>query len=458
MEEMKDKILAFFKAISPEAYHIEDAAYILGIKGSEELEAFMGDIEALTKEGLLESRPGDYYKFIDKAEEAKKKFEEVREFEGTYKSLRNGRGLVIDDTGLHEVNIGAGDRNGAMHNDKVLVHIFRFGHVGEQRHEGRVEKVLEHVNTAIVGTYDRQQMFGFVTPDDERLVDDIYVALPDTMEARSGAKVLVEITNWPDGKGRQPEGKITSILGYKGDVGVDINCVMAQHKIPFEFPEAVLKEADRVSFNVAVDGKRLDLRDVPMITIDGEDAKDLDDAVSCKQMANGHYKLGVHIADVSHYVRGNTQLDKEAYKRGTSVYLVDRVVPMLPTKLSNGICSLNAKEDRYAMSCIMEINHAGRVVDFTISPSVIRVDRRCSYPEIYKALTQSIIPDDLLPLMPMVHELHEVAKILIQMREKSGAISFEFPEYKILLDNEGTPLKIVRKDRTIAEKLSKHAC
>lgn len=453
MEEMKDKILAFFKAISPEAYHIEDAAYILGIKGSEELEAFMGDVEALTEAGLLEARPGDYYKFIDKAEKTALKIEEVREFEGIYKSLRNGRGLVIDETGQHEVNIGAGDRNGAMHNDKVLVHFFRFGRIGEQRHEGRVEKVIQHVNTSIVGTYDRQQMFGFVTPDDERLVDDIYVALPDTMEARSGAKVLVEITRWPDAKGRQPEGKITSILGYKGDVGVDINCVMAQHKIPFSFPEAVLKEADRVSFDVALGGKRLDLREVPMITIDGEDAKDLDDAVSCKQLGNGHYKLGVHIADVSHYVRGNTQLDKEAYKRGTSVYLVDRVVPMLPTKLSNGICSLNAKEDRYAMSCIMEINHAGRVVDFQISPSVIRVDRRCSYPEIYKALTQSIIPDDLLPLMPMVHELHEVAKILIAMREKSGAISFEFPEYKILLAEDGTPLKIVRKDRTIAEKI-----
>ncbi|KAF1679191.1 ribonuclease R [Veillonella sp. R32] len=450
---MKNKILAFFKAISPEAYHIEDAAYILGIKGADELETFMSQVKALAEAGLLVKRSGDYYKLTAPTSTAIVDKKQGNTVTGTYKSLRNGRGLVVDETGTHEVAIGPDDRNGAMHNDKVVAHIFRFGRVGEQRPEGRVEKIIEHVNTSIVGTYDRQRQFGFVTPDDERLGDDIYVALPDSLEARSGAKVLVEITAWPDAKGRQPEGKITQILGYTGDVGVDINCIMAAHKIPFAFPESVLDEAKQVNFEVAVTGKRLDLRDVPMITIDGEDAKDLDDAVSCKQLANGHYQLGVHIADVSHYVRGNTAIDKEAYKRGTSVYLVDRVVPMLPTVLSNGICSLNAKEDRYAMSCIMEINHAGKVVDFTISPSVIQVDRRCSYPEIYKALEEEIIPDDLLPLMPMVHELHEVAKILITMREKSGAISFEFPEYKILLANDGTPLKIVRKDRTIAEKI-----
>lgn len=453
MEDMKNKILAFFKAISPEAYHIEDAAYILGIKGADELETFMSQVKALAEAGLLVKRSGDYYKLTAPTSTATADKKQGNTVTGTYKSLRNGRGLVVDETGTHEVAIGPDDRNGAMHNDKVVAHIFRFGRVGEQRPEGRVEKIIEHVNTSIVGTYDRQRQFGFVTPDDERLGDDIYVALPDSLEARSGAKVLVEITAWPDAKGRQPEGKITQILGYTGDVGVDINCIMAAHKIPFAFPEPVLDEAKQVNFEVAVTGKRLDLRDVPMITIDGEDAKDLDDAVSCKQLANGYYQLGVHIADVSHYVRGNTAIDKEAYKRGTSVYLVDRVVPMLPTVLSNGICSLNAKEDRYAMSCIMEINHAGKVVDFTISPSVIRVDRRCSYPEIYKALEEEIIPDDLLPLMPMVHELHEVAKILITMREKSGAISFEFPEYKILLANDGTPLKIVRKDRTIAEKI-----
>lgn len=453
MEDMKNKILAFFKAISPEAYHVEDAAYILGIKGAEELETFMSQVKELSEAGLLAKRNGDYYRLAVPTVEANNKPQQANTVEGTYKSLRNGRGLVVDETGTHEVLIGSDDRNGAMHNDKVIAHIFRFGRIGDQRPEGRVERIIEHVNTSIVGTYDRQRQFGFVTPDDERLIDDIYVALPDSMEARSGAKVLVEINSWPDGKGRHPEGKITQILGYTGDVGVDINCIMAAHKIPFAFPEPVLKEAETVSFDVSVTGKRLDLRDVPMITIDGEDAKDLDDAVSCKQLANGHYQLGVHIADVSHYVRGNTTLDKEAYKRGTSVYLVDRVVPMLPTVLSNGICSLNAKEDRYAMSCIMEINHVGKVVDFTISPSVIRVDRRCSYPEIYKALEEAIIPDDLLPLMPMVHELHEVAKILIAMREKSGALSFEFPEYKILLANDGTPLKIVRKDRTIAEKI-----
>lgn len=495
MKSLRDEIVEFFFDIRPEAYHIEDAAYVLGIKGADELAQFMATVAELAREGVLKTKDDEYYFYDDAANDESEEGNEISKhtskygveknrftplskmkektkaahkdekkkrqlgdtgasnwYQGVYKGQRQGRGLFISDDGLTEIVIQPEHRHGALHNDEVKVEILGNTYPGG-RPEGVVREVVTRANNFIVGTYDRQKSFGFVVPDDERIVDDVYVDLNSTMDARSGAKVLVEVTEWPTSRGRHPEGRIVQILGYKGDVGLDINCIMAEHKIPFSFPEAVLKEADAINTKVELEDGRLDLRAVPMVTIDGEDAKDLDDAVSCELLSNGNFMLGVHIADVSHYVRGGSPLDKEAYKRGTSVYLVDRVVPMLPPVLSNGICSLNAKEDRYAMSCIMEINAAGRVVKSTISPSLIRVDRRCSYTEIFKALSEQIIPDDLTNLMPLVHNLHDVAKVLVRMREKSGALNFEFPEYKVLLNEEGTPLRIVRKDRTIAEKI-----
>lgn len=499
---LRDEILEFFYEIRPEAYHIEDAAYVMGIKGADELAEFMQTVVELTAEGRLKTKDKEYYSFVVPSDKSKsedgetegeysteavkdtntngernrfspisKKKEKERDanleakkkrqltdaktgswWQGIYKGQRQGRGLFISDDGTQEIVIQPEHRHGALHNDEVKVEILGNTYPGG-RPEGVVREVITHANTYIVGTYDRQKSFGFVIPDDERLVDDVYVDLKDTMDARSGAKVQVEVTDWPTIRGRHPEGKVVQILGYKGDIGLDINCIMAEHKIPFEFPENVLNEANSVNTKVTNEDGRLDLRHVDMVTIDGEDAKDLDDAVSCELLSNGNFMLGVHIADVSHYVRGSSALDKEAYKRGTSVYLVDRVVPMLPPALSNGICSLNANEDRYAMSCLMEINASGKVVKYTISPSVICVNRRCSYTEVYKALTEQIIPDDLTALMPLIHTLHDVANVLIRMREKSGALNFEFPEYKVLLNEEGTPLRIVRKDRTIAEKI-----
>ena len=256
----------------------------------------------------------------------------------------------------------------------------------------------------------------------------------------------------PEGD-KKPEGIITEILGYKGDVGLDINCIMANHKIPFNFPDDVIKASKKIDTVIHEDPNRWDLRDVQMVTIDGEDAKDLDDAVSGRKLPNGNYELGVHIADVSHYVTSGKAIDNEAYKRGTSVYLVDRVVPMLPEVLSNGFCSLNAHEDRYAMTCMMEIDHTGKVVNYRIRPSIIHVGRRCSYNEVYKALEENIIPDDLQDFMPMLRDLAEISKILNAMRRRRGALDFDFPEYKVLLDHDGTPLRIVKRDRTMAERL-----
>ncbi len=438
---MKQIVLDFFKGIAPEYYHIEDAAYILRIHRAQEVSEFFDVARQLTEEGLLMSKDHVYYRYNDKE----------KEIEGIYKGYRKSFGFVVGPDLQEDVYIDVANKAGAMHNDKVRVKIIGEGGQGRKK-EGKVTAILERANETIVGTYDRQKQFGFVIPDDERIGEDVYVALKDTMEARSGAKVLVQITEWPV-EGRRPEGKIIEILGYEGDTGLDISCIMAKHKIPFSFPEDVLAESTGINLTVSYDRDRLDLRDKQIITIDGEDAKDLDDAVSVDVLPNGHYQLGVHIADVSHYVQPRSEIDKEAYKRGTSVYLVDRVVPMLPVVLSNGICSLNAHEDRYAMTCLMEINEQGKVVDFTISPSMINVERRCNYKEIYKALKEDIIPDDLQPFMGLVHRLHEVAKILMAMRQRRGALDFDFPEYRVLLDHEGKPLQIVKRERTIAEQI-----
>jgi len=423
---LKKKVLDFYKSIQPHAYHIEDAAMDNHIRGGKDLEMFIRSAKMLAREGVLTCTRPDVYQYEEQQHE---------EYEGIYKGYRKSYGFVImlDD---EDIYVAEQNKGTAMHNDKVRVRVVPSDYTKHKR-EGIIVDVIERANETVVGTYDRQQYFGFVVPDDERIGTDIFVDLKNTLDARSGAKVLVKITKWPEGN-KKPEGIITEVLGYKGDVGLDINCIMANHKIPFAFPK---------------DPKRWDLRDLQMVTIDGEDAKDLDDAVSGRKLPNGNYELGVHIADVSHYVTSGQPIDNEAYKRGTSVYLVDRVVPMLPEVLSNGICSLNAHEDRYAMTCMMEIDDSGTVVNYRIRPSIIHVGRRCSYKEVYKALEENIIPDDLQDFMPMLRDLAEISKILNRMRRRRGALDFDFPEYKVLLDLDGTPLRIVKRDRTMAERL-----
>ncbi|MDU2556071.1 MAG: ribonuclease R [Veillonella sp.] len=411
------------------------------IRGGKDLEMFIRSAKMLAREGVLTSSRPDVYQYAEQQHE---------EYEGIYKGYRKSYVFVImpDD---EDIYVAEQNKGTAMHNDKVRVRVVPSNYTKHKR-EGVIVDVIERANETVVGTYDRQQHFGFVIPDDERIGTDIFVDLKNTLDARSGAKVLVKITKWPEGD-KKPEGIITEILGYKGDVGLDINCIMANHKIPFNFPDDVIKTSQKIDTVIHEDSDRWDLRDVQMVTIDGEDAKDLDDAVSGRKLPNGNYELGVHIADVSHYVTSGQAIDNEAYKRGTSVYLVDRVVPMLPEVLSNGICSLNAHEDRYAMTCMMEINKDGKVVHYRIRPSIIHVGRRCSYKEVYKALEENIIPDDLQDFMPMLRDLAEISKILNAMRRRRGALDFDFPEYKVLLDHDGTPLRIVKRDRTMAERL-----
>lgn len=374
---------------------------------------------------------------------------------GIYKGYAGHFGFLITAEAQEDIYIGKGQRGSAMHNDKVQVEVIDSGR-GAGRYEGQVVRVLERANETVVGTFELQDGFGVVTPDDERLGTDIYIPEGSWLNAKSGAKVLVRLTAWPEPR-RMAEGEVAEVLGYEGDTGLDISLIIARHHLPKVFPEEVLQEAEQVAAEpITAEGRR-DFRETTVITVDGADAKDLDDAVTVRDLANGNWELGVHIADVSHYVRPGSALDREAYRRGTSVYLADRVLPMLPEVLSNGSCSLNPNEDRYTMSAVMEITPQGKVVRSEIGPGIIRSARRCTYAEIRKALLEDIYPEDLAAHLPMLRSWQRLTEALIAMRTDRGALNFDFPEYKIILAEDGTPLRIVKRDRTIAERMIEEA-
>ena len=310
--------------------------------------------------------------------------------------------------------------------------------------------------TRLVGLYEQVKGFGFVTADDKKVAKDIFISRENSMGAVTGHKVVVEITDYGEDR-RNPEGKIIEILGHINDPGVDILSVIRRYELPVEFPDEVYQEIENVELEINEKEMmgREDLRNVLTITIDGEDSKDLDDAVSLTKLENGNYELGVHIADVSHYVQENTALDKEAYERGTSVYLVDRVIPMLPHKLSNGICSLNPHEDRLALSCIMEIDHRGYVVNHRVVNSVIYSDYRMTYTAVREILEDKTpeLLEKYAEIVPMLEEMNELRKVLVAKRKKRGSVNFDLPESKIILDEQGKPIDIKPYDRNIATNL-----
>lgn len=363
--------------------------------------------------------------------------------------------LIPDQPQLPDVFLSPEDLNGAMHNDRVLVRLNK-APSPNSRPEGEVVRILERANTRIVGTFERTRKFGFVIPDDKRLHRDIFVSADDANGAKDGDKVVVEITTWPE-KLRNPEGRIVEVLGKAGTPGVDVLSIVRKYQLPEEFPKEVLAEAEKIPDVVTPESleNRRDLRNLKMVTIDGADAKDLDDAVSLEVLPNGHYRLGVHIADVSYYVREGSALDREAYKRATSIYLVDRVIPMLPPKLSNGICSLNPQVDRLAMSVFMEINQQGEVVHYDIFPSVINVNERMTYDNVRKILVDqdSQLMERYADLVEDFRNMEKLAMILKQKRLSRGAIDFNFPESKVLLDDQGKPVEIVVQQRSIAEMI-----
>lgn len=443
-EELEKRKKVIYDFICDDLYtpmKIKEIAILLNIPKEQR-----GDLEevlsALVDEGKIElSRKGKYSKAAG------------RIYSGIFTANPRGFGFVTIEGMEEDIFIPEEEVNGAMHKDKVKIRLTN-GKPGK-RQEGTVLKILSRGMEEIVGTYEKSsKSFGFVVPDLKRFTKDIYITEEDSLGAVTGHKVVVKITDFGSDT-KNPEGKITEIIGHINDPGTDILAIVKAYGIPMEFPEEVLKQTAKIPEEVAEEelAGRKDLRSLPTVTIDGEDAKDLDDAITLSKEGN-LYHLGVHIADVSHYVKENSALDKEALRRGTSTYLVDRVIPMIPHRLSNGICSLNAGCDRLALSCLMEIDEKGNVIGHEIAETVIQVNRRMTYTSVQKILDQDEAErKEYEELVSMFELMEELAGILRRKRRKRGSIDFDFPETKVLLDEEGHPVEIKPYERNSATKI-----
>ena len=473
MEERKQMLLTLMKDPTYVPMKLKELAMLLGVPKEQrkDLEEVLNELVASGKVGI--SKKGKYAR------------SEVFAQTGIFSAHHRGFGFVTIEGRDGDLFVPPDDTGDAMDGDTVQVIIDENGRGG--RAEARVLKVLKHANETLIGTFEKNKSFGFVIPDNPRITMDIFIPQGKENGAVSGHKVVVRLDTYAT-RNKNPEGHVQEILGHINDPGVDILSIVRAYGLPEEFPEDVMEEvshapeelsAEYVAEEIGKNG-RVDLRDVPMVTIDGEDAKDLDDAVSVsKETINGEtiYHLGVHIADVSHYVKEGTPLDAEAYKRGTSVYLVDRVIPMLPHRLSNGICSLNAGCDRLAMSCLMDIDEKGIIVGHKICESVVRIDRRMTYTAVNAILEakngteepQTDAPEkekskekaefakkcleEYADFVPMFLLLDETARVLRKKRMARGAVDFDFPECKIILDAKGRPVEIRPYERNAATML-----
>lgn len=409
----------------------------------DERDAFREVLQALLSEGKIQvTRQGRYVK------------PDEGRLVGTFIANAKGFGFVEIEGREEDLYIPEDRTGGAFHMDKVQVSLLPGRRA--KRQEAQVVKILERGMKQIVGTYDHAGNFGFVIPDNNKIGADIFVPKEHSKGAVTGHKVVVELISYGDDRHR-PEGVVTEILGHANDPGVDILSIVRAYGLPVEFGEKVMNQAGRVPEEVseADMAGRMDLRELQMVTIDGEDAKDLDDAVSLYRGEDGRYHLGVHIADVSNYVQENSALDREALERGTSVYLVDRVIPMLPHRLSNGICSLNQGVNRLALSCLMTIDEKGDVTDYQIVESVICVDRRMTYTAVKKILEDrdETERETYEPFVPMFELMEELAAILRKRRHKRGSIDFDFAESRIILDEDGRPVEIKPYERNVATRI-----
>lgn len=374
---------------------------------------------------------------------------------GRFQLTSKGFGFVIPDNKGDRPDVFIPPRalNGAMNNDRVLARIDNDTH--GKKPEGEILRIIVHANNKVVGVFHQSGEFAFVTPDDKRIGQDVYVMKRHFNNVKDGQKVVVEITEWPQNN-RKAEGKVTEVLGNLGDVGLEILSIIKQNDLPLTFPEEVLEASYKVPKTIKkseLNGRR-DLRDRTVVTVDGEDAKDLDDAVYVEKLNSNEYLLGVYIADVSYYVTENSVLDREARARGTSVYLVDRVLPMLPERLSNGICSLNAGEDRLSMACEMHINGEGKVLYYEIFPAVINVRHRLSYNIVRAMLAgDAELCAKYKDVLPMVGKMDELREILHKKRAKRGAVDFDLPEQKVILDEKLHPIEIVQRIHGNAESI-----
>lgn len=441
MKISPEGILAFMRESTYKPLNVEELMNALEVNEIRDFIAMLRDME---QQGLIVFTRKNRYGLPEK----------MGLVVGRFQGHSKGFGFLIPDKPEEsDVFISADSANGAMHNDRIMVRLLKQS--TGNRMEGEVIRILSRANNRIVGTFDDARKYGFVRPDEKRLPQDVFVSKECFNGARDGDKVIVEITRWPEPR-RNPEGRVVDVFGRAGTPGVDVLAIVKKYRLPEEFPEEVLAEAQRIAKIAPEDYQgRRDLRELPMVTIDGEDAKDLDDAVSLEKLSNGNWHLGVHIADVGHYVKEDSRLDKEAYERATSVYLVDRVIPMLPRELSNHICSLNAGADRLAMTCFMEIDPQGSVVSHEIMQSVIQVRERMTYTNVNKILLEDDgeLKKRYAEFVSIFQNMAQLMKILRDKRFNRGAIGFDFPEAKVLLDEDGKPRAIVKRVSDVAEQM-----
>lgn len=445
----EQEVLNFMKeqAYKPMTYQELEQAF--AIEGADNFKTFLKLLNGLEEAGLIYRTRNDRYGVPER----------MNLVRGRVQAHAKGFAFLIPDEKEHpDVYLHANDLKSAMNGDIVLVRVTSQSE-GGGRLEGEVVRVVSRAVTQLVGTFEHHETFGFVIPDDKRINRDLFIPQESMNGAVTGQKVVARIVTYPEGRSAAT-GEIIEILGHKDDPGVDILSIIRKHQLPEGFPDEVMAEAeaapDRITEEEIAQQGRRDLRDQTIVTIDGEDAKDLDDAVNVERLPSGNYKLGVHIADVGYYVRENSALDQEAYRRGTSVYLVDRVIPMLPHRLSNGICSLNPQVDRLTLSCEMEFDaDTLKVVSHDVFTSVIRTTERMTYANVRRILVDddAELKERYAGLVDMFKTMEELAMRLRKKRMKRGAIDFDFQESKIIVDEEGKPVDIVKRERSIAEMI-----
>ncbi|WP_416175812.1 ribonuclease R [Clostridium sp.] len=438
-----ESILNFMREKAYKPMNIKELEKVFGIKKHEKKD-FKKILNSMEKDGYIIKTRTNRYGVPDR----------MGLVIGKFQGHQKGFGFVVPEEGV-DVFIPISGINGAMNGDKVIVKIIKEENKG-RKCEGEIIRILNRANKTIVGTFEDSRNFGFVVPEEKKIYQDIFIPKNCKKGAKTGDVVIAKITQWPDGR-RNPEGKVTNVLGKKSEKGIDILTIIKKNGLPEEFPEKVQNYAESIPDEIPKEEykRRKDLRNLTIVTIDGEDAKDLDDAVSIEKLDNGNFYLGVHIADVSNYVKDKSPLDKEALKRGTSVYLIDRVIPMLPKKLSNGICSLNPKTDRLTLSCFMEIDNSGKVVNHEIFESIISSNERMTYTDVTNIIEgkdqEAIARYNYL--VPTFNLMKELSEILYKKRMLRGAVDFDFQECSITLDDLGRPVEIKPYNRGIANHI-----
>ncbi len=472
MEEKEQLILNFMKEDMYVPMKAKELALMLSVPKTE-YATFVEVLNHLEQEYKIQKNRKSKYSLV----------EEGKYLSGVFRANEKGFGFVKVEGKEEEIYIAKNNTKGALNGDKVLLEMIQNSkeNTQEGHEEGKIIKIISHDKNCLVGTFTKQQNYGFVVPDDRKFGTDIYISKKNMLKAKNNTKVVVQITKYPE-KGKKAEGKIIEVLGNVNEAGVDMLSLIKEYNLPYEFPKKVMKEAQSIKEEIAKKDipNRLDLREEEIFTIDGEDAKDLDDAVQVKKLQNGNYLLGVHIADVSYYVKEDSALDKEALVRGTSIYMLDRVIPMLPKELSNGICSLNEGKDRFCLSVIMEINNQGEVVSSDVQKSVIKVTRRMNYSDVaillkyakkekqeeaeikdakkakerIKTLEKELeVVKKYKPFIKHFQRMEELAHILKNRREKQGSLNLDLPETKIVLDENGFAIDVKKYEITFANEI-----